>query len=79
LQTHLTPPRRDSARGAGSFHPEDRTMGETNDKVKGNLKQAVGTVTGDDKLVAEGKRDVLKGKIKGAVKDVKKAIKDAVK
>ena len=52
-------------------------MGEIIDKTKGKIKQAVGKLTGDDKLVREGKRDVIKGQIKGAVEDVKGAAKDA--
>ena len=52
-------------------------MGEHIDKAKGEIKQAVGAVIGDEKLVREGKRDVVKGKIKGAVEDVKGAAKDA--
>jgi len=52
-------------------------MGEHIDKAKGEIKQAVGKLIGDDKLVREGKRDVVKGKIKGAVADVKDAAKDA--
>ncbi len=54
-------------------------MGEHIDKAKGEIKKAIGTVTGDEKLVREGKRDVVKGKIKGAVEDVKDAAKDAAK
>jgi len=52
-------------------------MGELIDKAKGKIKQAVGGAIGDDKLVREGKRDELKGKVKGAVADVKDAARDA--
>jgi uncharacterized protein YjbJ (UPF0337 family) len=52
-------------------------MGELIDKAKGKIKQAVGKLTGDKKLVREGKRDVVTGEIKGAVADVKDAAKDA--
>jgi uncharacterized protein YjbJ (UPF0337 family) len=52
-------------------------MGEIFDKTKGKIKQAVGKVTGNDKLVREGKVDVAKGHVKGAVTDVKNAAKEA--
>lgn len=52
-------------------------MGEIIDKTKGKLKQAVGSLTGDEKLKQEGENDELKGQLKGAVKDVKHAVKDA--
>ena len=52
-------------------------MGEFIDKTKGEIKQAVGGVIGDKKMVRDGKNDVIKGNIKGAVADVKHAVKDA--
>jgi uncharacterized protein YjbJ (UPF0337 family) len=52
-------------------------MGEIIDKTKGRIKQAVGSLTGDQKLKQEGENDELNGQIKGAVKGVKSAIKDA--
>ena len=54
-------------------------MGEMIDKTKGRIKQAVGSLTGDKKLTAEGKNDERVGKVEGVIKDVKKAVKDAVK
>lgn len=45
------------------------------DKVTGKAKEAAGNVTGDDKLVAEGKADQAKGHIKDAVENVKDAFK----
>ena len=54
-------------------------MGEIIDKVKGKIKQAAGSLTGDKKLVDEGKVDEAKGKVKGAVEEVKHAVKDAAK
>jgi uncharacterized protein YjbJ (UPF0337 family) len=57
-------------------------MGEIFDKTKGKMKQAVGKVTGNDKLVREGKVDVAKGAVKGAIADAKHAVekaKDAAK
>ena len=54
-------------------------MGEISDKVKGNIKEAAGALTGDMNLEREGKMVEAKGKVKGAVEDVKHAVKDAVK
>jgi uncharacterized protein YjbJ (UPF0337 family) len=54
-------------------------MGEIIDKVKGKTKQVVGTVTGDERLKAEGEVDELKGKAKGAVENVKQAVKGAAR
>ncbi|MFF8816943.1 MULTISPECIES: CsbD family protein [Leucobacter] len=45
------------------------------DKVAGQVKETVGKLTDNDKLVAEGKADKLKGEAKGAVEDVKDAFK----
>ena len=42
----------------------------TIDDAKGRAKQAVGDVTGDDKLRNEGKVDQAKGKVKDAVDKV---------
>ncbi len=54
-------------------------MGEIIDKVKGKIKQAAGSITGDKKLEREGKVDEAKGKVKGAIEEVKHAAKEAVK
>ena len=54
-------------------------MGEIIDKTKGKIKQAVGELTGNKKLVREGERDELKGKLEGAVEDVKDAAHDVKK
>ncbi len=54
-------------------------MGEITDKVKGQIEQTVGALTGDKKLERKGKLDKAKGDVKGAVEDVKQAIKDALK
>jgi uncharacterized protein YjbJ (UPF0337 family) len=52
----------------------------TGDKIKGTMeemkgegKQAVGDLTGDDKMKAEGMMDELKGKAERAMGDVKDA------
>ncbi|MFK5599799.1 CsbD family protein [Methylobacterium sp. HMF5984] len=53
-------------------------MSSTTDKIKGlaneavaNVKQGVGNVTGNDKLVAEGKAQELKGEAQKTVGDAK--------
>ena len=48
------------------------------DKTKGAVKDAVGGLTGDDKLQAEGKLDKAKGAVHDAVGDAKDAVKKAV-
>lgn len=45
------------------------------DAVKGSVKDAVGKVTGDEKLQAEGKIDKAKGDIHKGVGNVKDAFK----
>ena len=54
-------------------------------KTKGKIKQAVGELTGNQRLKQEGTLDELKGhaevigqSIKGTVDDTKKALKNAV-
>ena len=61
-------------------------MSSTSDKVKGvaneavgNIKQGVGTVTGNDKLRAEGVVQEKKGEVQKAVGDIKDAVKKAIK
>lgn len=54
-------------------------MGEHIEKTKGKFKQAVGGLTGDKKLVHEGKRDEFKGRIEGAINDVKHGAKELKK
>jgi uncharacterized protein YjbJ (UPF0337 family) len=49
------------------------------DKAKGSVKDAVGGLTGDSKLQAEGKMEKVQGAAHNAVGDVKDAIKDAKK
>lgn len=54
-----------------------RAMSEFSNKGKGRIKQAVGSLTDDQKLKREGKRDELKGALEGAVKGGKDAAKGA--
>ncbi|GJE79030.1 uncharacterized protein YjbJ (UPF0337 family) [Methylorubrum thiocyanatum] len=55
-------------------------MSSTTDKIKGlaneaagNVKQGLGKVTGNDRLVAEGKAQELKGEAQKTAGDVKDA------
>ncbi|RLP72766.1 CsbD family protein [Mycetocola tolaasinivorans] len=45
------------------------------DTVVGKAKEVIGNVTDNDKLVAEGKADQVKGDVKDTVEDVKDAFK----
>ena len=47
------------------------------DKAKGNVKEGVGKLTGDEKLKAEGQADQVKGKAESAVGGAKDAVRDA--
>jgi len=59
-------------------------MSSTTDKIKGlaneavgNVKQGVGSLTGNEKLQAEGKAQELKGEAQKTVGDAKDGIKNA--
>jgi uncharacterized protein YjbJ (UPF0337 family) len=54
-------------------------MSEAVNKTKGRVKQAVGSLTGDEALKREGVRDENKGRIEGAIGHLKDAVKGAVK
>ncbi|MFB7407236.1 MULTISPECIES: CsbD family protein [unclassified Streptomyces] len=45
------------------------------DKIKGKAKEAVGKVTGNDRMKAEGKMDQVEGKAKEAASDAKDALR----
>lgn len=45
------------------------------EQVAGKAKEAVGKVTDNDKLVAEGKAEQAKGAVRDTVEDVKDAFK----
>ena len=47
------------------------------DKMKGNAKEAVGKMTDNEKLEAEGKIDQAKGNMKSAAENAKDGVKDA--
>ena len=53
---------------------DDRVEGSMK-KMKGDVKEGVGKLTGDSKLQAEGKGDKLGGKIQNAVGGIKDALK----
>jgi uncharacterized protein YjbJ (UPF0337 family) len=46
--------------------------------AKGRLKEAAGTVTGDDDLKREGKVDQASGKVKDGVEKAADKVKDAL-
>ena len=48
-------------------------MGGTFDKVKGVVKEAVGSITGKKRIEAEGKTDRVKGDMKDAVADARES------
>jgi uncharacterized protein YjbJ (UPF0337 family) len=50
-------------------------MEGTVDKIKGNVKEAAGKVTGDRRLEAEGKADQVKGDVKNTAENVTDAAK----
>ena len=52
-------------------------MSGTTDQIKGRVKEAVGVLTNDDGLKAEGQLDQQTGKIKDAVADVIDEVRDA--
>ena len=49
-------------------------MDKDMDQAKGKIKQAVGDLTGDKDLKAEGKVDETAGKIKEVLEDVKDTV-----
>jgi uncharacterized protein YjbJ (UPF0337 family) len=57
---------------------KDRIAGAAK-QAKGAVKEAVGKVVGDNKLVAEGKSDKVEGKVQNAVGGLKDAVRDALK
>ena len=49
------------------------------DQAKGSIKEAIGKVTGNDQLQAEGVADKVAGKAKSTLGEAKDAVRDAVK
>jgi len=54
-------------------------MSGKTDEVKGRIKEAVGALTDDDKLRAEGKIDQAVGKVKQVVEKVVDKVEEAAK
>jgi uncharacterized protein YjbJ (UPF0337 family) len=54
-------------------------MSGKTDVVKGRLKEAVGALTDDDKLRAEGKIDQAVGKVKQVVEQVVDKVEEVAK
>ena len=57
---------------------KDRIAGSAKE-AKGAVKEAVGKLTGDAKLQADGKSDKAAGRVQNAVGGVKDAVRDALK
>ncbi len=57
---------------------KDRIVGSAK-QVKGEVKQVVGKIVGDDKLVSDGKDDKVEGKVQNTIGGIKDTIRDAVK
>ena len=53
---------------------KDRIAGVVK-QAQGEVKEAVGKVIGDSKLVADGKSDQVKGKIQNAIGGLKDSLK----
>lgn len=53
-------------------------MGEYQDKASGRLKQAAGSITGDEETKREGERDEAKGDLKERANDAADAVKHGV-
>jgi uncharacterized protein YjbJ (UPF0337 family) len=57
---------------------KDRIVGSAKE-VKGGVKNAIGKLTGDAKLQADGKADQSEGKLQNAIGGAKDAVRDALK
>ncbi len=53
----------------------DRVEGAAKN-IGGNIKEAAGKVTGDEKLKAEGRAEQVEGKVQNAVGGVKDTLRD---
>ena len=51
-------------------------MSGTTDKIKGNIKEAAGKVTGDEKLKREGQADQVAGKVQNVVGGIKDKLRE---
>ncbi|RYF76964.1 MAG: CsbD family protein [Comamonadaceae bacterium] len=57
---------------------KDQVAGRA-EEVKGNVKEALGKVTGSEKLQGEGLADQASGKVQKNYGDAKEDVKDAIK
>lgn len=57
---------------------KDRIKGVAQ-KIKGNIKEAVGKITGNKDLETDGKIDNAAGNVRKAVGEAKDVVRDAVK
>lgn len=55
---------------------QDRIDGAAKN-MSGNIKEAAGKVTGDEKLKAEGRAEQVEGKVQNAVGGMKDAVRDS--
>jgi uncharacterized protein YjbJ (UPF0337 family) len=55
---------------------QDRAEG-SGKKLKGDIKEGAGKLTGDQKLQGEGRADKAEGKIQKAVGSIKDSVRDA--
>ena len=53
-------------------------MGAKTDEVKGRAKEAVGALTDDESLKAEGKADQIGAKVKDVLENVKERTENAI-
>jgi uncharacterized protein YjbJ (UPF0337 family) len=53
-------------------------MGENTDEAKGRLKEAAGSLTGDEGMKREGKVDKAKSDVKEGINKVTDKVKDIV-
>jgi uncharacterized protein YjbJ (UPF0337 family) len=66
------------ARGQAYDAEEWCTMGAKSDQVKGQVKEAAGTLTGDKNLESEGKADRRAGEVKEKVGHAKDKVEEVV-
>jgi len=57
---------------------QDKRKGSWN-RAKGNVKESVGKLVGNQKLEAEGNDDQLKGQVQSALGNAKDAVKSVIK
>ncbi len=63
----------------GDINMDKERIKGTGQKIKGNIKEAAGKMTGDKSLEIEGKADKFEGEVRNVVGKAKDAVRDAVK